>query len=59
MDFELDNKSIVMNSENRSKNNNSDDIANSVDTKKKPTLTEEDLNNFKISISYVSIILKC
>jgi len=58
MDFELDDKSTVMKSENMSKNNNSDDSTNSVVTKKKPTLTEEDLNHFKNSISYVSMILK-
>lgn len=52
MDFELDNKSTVMKAENMSKNN-SDDNVNSVDTKKKPTLTEEDLNHFKNSISYL------
>lgn len=55
MDFELDKKSIVMESVNMETNNkNSDDII--VVTKKKPILTEEDINNFKSSISYVSTI---
>jgi len=36
--------------------NNLDDVSKSKDTNKKPTLSNEDLNNFKNSISYVSKI---
>jgi len=55
MDFEVDEKSIVTKSVNMSKNNKNDNT-DDVNIKKKSILTEEDLNNFNNSISYVSMI---
>lgn len=37
---------------------NTDDNSQAVDNKKRPTLTNEDLDNFKNSISYVSELPK-
>jgi len=59
MDIEPNTNNIVEKSEpiNMSTDkNNLDNVSKSKDNNKKPTLSNEDLNNFKNSISYVSKI---
>lgn len=57
MDVEINTDDSAVKTESINKSTfqkNTDDNNQAVDNKKRPTLTNEDLDNFKNSISYVS-----